>query len=39
MPWARFEPLTLTERVRLIEGWTRDWEEGGDVVFGVFLDG
>ena len=39
MPWARFEPLTLAERVRLIEGWTRDWEEGGDVAFGVFLDG
>ncbi len=39
MPWARFEPLTLAERVRLIEGWTRDWEEGGDVVFGVFRGG
>ena len=39
MPWARFEPLTLAERVQLIEGWTRDWEEGGDVAFGVFLDG
>lgn len=39
MPWIKFEPLTLAERVQLIEGWTRDWEEGGDVVFGVFLDG
>ena len=39
MPWARFEPLTFAERVQLIEGWTRDWEEGGDAVFGAFLDG
>jgi len=39
MPWIKFEPLTLAERVQLIEGWTRDWEDGGDVVYGVFLDG
>jgi len=39
MPWITFEPLTREERVQLIEGWTRDWEDGGDVVFGVFLDG
>ena len=39
MPWAKFEPLTPDERVLLIEGWTREWEDGGDVHFGVFLDG
>jgi ribosomal-protein-serine acetyltransferase len=39
MPWIKFEPLTLAERVQLIEGWTRDWEEGGDAIYGVFLDG
>jgi ribosomal-protein-serine acetyltransferase len=39
MSWIAFEPLTFAERVALIEGWTRDWEEGGDVVLGVFLDG
>ena len=39
MPWITFEPLTREERVQLIEGWTRDWEDGGDVVFGVFFDG
>lgn len=39
MPWVKLEPLTLAERVSLIEGWTREWEEGGDVFFGVFLDG
>lgn len=39
MPWIKFEPLTLAERVQLIEGWTRDWEECGDAIYGVFLDG
>lgn len=39
MPWIKFEPLTLAERAQLIEGWTRSWEDGGDVIYGVFLDG
>lgn len=39
MPWIKFEPLTLAERVALIERWTREWEEGGDLILGVFLDG
>lgn len=38
MPWISFEPLTRAERVQLIEGWTREWEDGGSVVFGVYLD-
>ncbi len=39
MPWVAFEPLTIEERVHLIERWTREWEEGGDVTLGIFLDG
>lgn len=39
MPWARHEPMTVAERVTLIEGWTREWEDGGDAFLGVFLDG
>lgn len=39
MGWIKFEPLTLAERVQLIEAWTRQWEEGGDVHYGVFLEG
>ena len=39
MPWVAQEPLTLAERVSLIEGWTREWEAGGDAVYGVFLEG
>lgn len=39
MPWIKFEPQTVAERVALIETWTRDWEEGGGVIFGTFLDG
>ena len=39
MPWVKFEPLTIDERVRLIEAWTRNFEAGGEVHFGVFADG
>jgi ribosomal-protein-serine acetyltransferase len=39
MSWIKVEPLTHLERVQLIERWTRVWEDGGDVVYGVFLDG
>jgi RimJ/RimL family protein N-acetyltransferase len=39
MGWIKFEPLTRAERVTLIERWIREWEEGGDAVFGVFHDG
>lgn len=39
MSWIAQEPLTIAERVALIEGWTRSWEDGGDVLYGVILDG
>lgn len=39
MAWIAAEPLTLSERVALIEGWLKAWEEGGDAHYGVFLDG
>jgi len=39
MPWIAFEPQTVDQRAELIAGWERDWERGGDVVLGVFLDG
>ncbi|NND76061.1 MAG: GNAT family N-acetyltransferase [Ilumatobacter sp.] len=39
MPWIMHEPLTIPERVRLIEDWTQGWEQGGDAYLGVFLDG
>ena len=39
MPWIKFEPQTVTERVALIETWTRQWEDDGGVVFGTFFDG
>jgi ribosomal-protein-serine acetyltransferase len=39
MAWIKFEPMIHAERVQLIEGWTRVWEDGGDIVYGVFLDG
>jgi ribosomal-protein-serine acetyltransferase len=39
MPWAAMEPLSLDDRRKLIAGWDTDWRDGGDVVFGIFLDG
>ena len=38
MPWVAIEPLKHTERAALIEAWERSWLDGGDVVFGVFID-
>lgn len=38
LPWAGV-PLTADERRELIAGWERDWEQGGDVIYGIFLDG
>lgn len=37
MSWIKFEPASLEDRARLIDEWTREWEEGGDVVYGVGL--
>jgi RimJ/RimL family protein N-acetyltransferase len=39
MAWAAQEPLPLDRRREMIEDWNRGWADGGDVVFGVFLDG
>ena len=39
MPWIAHEPVEDKDRAALIEGWERSWLEGGDTVFGVFLDG
>lgn len=36
MAWIAAEPLSLTDRRSLIEGWLNGWPEGGDVVFGVW---
>ncbi len=39
MPWIAFEPQTLDARRDLIRGWERTRLEGGEVVYGIFLDG
>lgn len=39
MPWINAEPLSAGNRVALIDQWQAEWERGGDVVIGVFLDG
>ena len=39
MPWVEHEPLPDSERAALFDTWERTYLDGGDVVFGVFLDG
>jgi RimJ/RimL family protein N-acetyltransferase len=39
MAWMVEEPLPPDVRRRRINEWNRDYEQGGDAVLGVFLDG
>ena len=39
MPWIATEPHTPAARASLIEQWRVDWEQGGDLVVGIFMDG
>jgi ribosomal-protein-serine acetyltransferase len=39
MPWISSEPLSTSDRLALINQWEEEWERGGDVVIGAFLDG
>ena len=39
MGWVRQEPLSLSRRQEMLEGWEQEWLRGGDVAFGVFVSG
>jgi ribosomal-protein-serine acetyltransferase len=39
MPWIATEPHTPAARANLIEQWRADWEAGGDLVVGIFMEG
>ncbi len=39
MPWIATEPLALDQRRALVDRWHRDWEDGGDSVFAINVDG
>jgi ribosomal-protein-serine acetyltransferase len=39
MPWAAGEPVPIEDRRRLIDEWQRAPAAGGEVVYGVFLEG
>jgi RimJ/RimL family protein N-acetyltransferase len=39
MSWVASEPLDRVARLELVEGWAREREAGGDVVYGVLRDG
>ncbi|CAB4651351.1 unannotated protein [freshwater metagenome] len=38
MPWAQFEPQSVTQREELIAQWSKDWEEKKDFPVGIFRD-
>jgi ribosomal-protein-serine acetyltransferase len=39
MPWAATEPLPHDERVELLRGFERAWQEGTDLHYGIDVDG
>jgi ribosomal-protein-serine acetyltransferase len=36
MPWMDQEPMRFAERVALLGQWQAEWEQGGDVILGIF---
>ena len=36
MPWAKFEPQTVEQRVQLIDSWNREWNEKTNFTMGIF---
>ncbi len=39
MPWMAQEPLARTDRLRMIESWEVERLAGGEVVYGMWIDG
>ncbi len=35
LAWIAQEPMSISERTELIEGWNRDWAAGGDSIYGI----
>jgi ribosomal-protein-serine acetyltransferase len=38
MAWISFEPLSLPDRTRLLESWSRQWDHCEDFLMGVFVE-
>jgi RimJ/RimL family protein N-acetyltransferase len=38
MPWVAAEPVKIEDRAALIQQWQREWDEGGELVVGIFKD-
>ena len=38
MAWISFEPLSLPDRTRLLESWSRQWDNGEDFLMAVFVE-
>ncbi len=39
MAWISFEPLSLSDRTRLLESWSHQWDNCEDFLMGVFVEG
>ena len=39
MPWVQSEPLSIDERISLIDGWNEEAAHGGGIVLGCYLAG
>lgn len=39
MPWIRFEPQSVDQRVELIDEWSSNWEQHADFTMGIFRGG
>jgi len=39
MPWVAYEPLSMDDRIVLLDTWEREWLEGGDAVMAILLAG
>ena len=38
MAWISFEPLSLSDRTRLLESWSHQWDNREDFLMGVFIE-
>ena len=38
MAWISFEPLSLSDRTRLLESWSHQWDNCEDFLMGVFIE-
>ena len=38
LPWMANEPISPADRRELMSTWEQEWRDGGDAIFGIFLE-